>query len=283
MKALHAHGFPTPTPIDQSRHIVAMSRVNGCPLSQLRAGSLRNADEVFRCSVAILRRLAEHGLVHCDLNEFNIMVHPRLLIPHQSPEAFEQPAALEKSADSPIDEMESDGVTLIDFPQMVSTQHFNAEELFLRDLRGLRKFFATKMRCQLALEEEIDGGKCLHNEEELLETLRAFSKTETVFDASKSPDLIAAAMTNSGLSNEDFTALDEFFLEAAEGAEGEEVGDCAEGEDNVVDGEIECGAEIEMNLEAMEELEEMDGMDGMRGASAEDLEEPVEDGQPQRR
>ena len=29
MKALHAHGFPTPTPIDQSRHIVAMSKVEG--------------------------------------------------------------------------------------------------------------------------------------------------------------------------------------------------------------------------------------------------------------
>ena len=29
MKALHAHGFPTPTPIDQSRHIVAMSRIQG--------------------------------------------------------------------------------------------------------------------------------------------------------------------------------------------------------------------------------------------------------------
>lgn len=29
MKALHAHGFPTPTPIDQSRHIVAMSKIEG--------------------------------------------------------------------------------------------------------------------------------------------------------------------------------------------------------------------------------------------------------------
>ena len=29
MKALHAHGFPTPSPIDQSRHIVAMSKVEG--------------------------------------------------------------------------------------------------------------------------------------------------------------------------------------------------------------------------------------------------------------
>ena len=29
MKALFAHGFPTPTPIDQSRHIVAMSKIEG--------------------------------------------------------------------------------------------------------------------------------------------------------------------------------------------------------------------------------------------------------------
>lgn len=33
MKALHEKGFPTPKPIDSSRHAIVMSRVNGYPLS----------------------------------------------------------------------------------------------------------------------------------------------------------------------------------------------------------------------------------------------------------
>jgi RIO kinase 2 len=37
-------------------------------------------------------------------------------------------------------------VTLIDFPQMVSTTHVNAAELFARDINGLVKFFAMKMK-----------------------------------------------------------------------------------------------------------------------------------------
>jgi len=115
MKALYAHGFPTPIPIEQNRHVVAMSKVSGCPLSQIRAGTLTNAEHIFDTCLAILRRLAEHGLIHCDFNEFNLMVDG------------------------------AGNITLIDFPQMVSTSHFNGEELFGRDIRGLIKFFAMKM------------------------------------------------------------------------------------------------------------------------------------------
>ena len=32
LKALHAHGFPVPTPIDQNRHCVLMSLVDAVPL-----------------------------------------------------------------------------------------------------------------------------------------------------------------------------------------------------------------------------------------------------------
>ena len=116
MKALHAHGFPTPIPIDQSRHVVAMSRINGFPMAQIKAGKLPWAEDVYLVCIALLKRLAEHGLVHCDFNEFNLMID---------------------------DECK---VTLIDFPQRVSTSHPNAGELFQRDVNGLVKFFAMKMR-----------------------------------------------------------------------------------------------------------------------------------------
>eukprot|EP01034_Spumella_vulgaris_P025073 gene25073-31485_t len=115
MKALYAHGFPTPIPIDQNRHVVAMSKVSGCPMCQIRAGGLGDPEGIFNICLGILRRLAEHGLVHCDFNEFNLMVDG------------------------------TGNVTLIDFPQMVSLSHPNAAELLRRDLSGLVKFFAMKM------------------------------------------------------------------------------------------------------------------------------------------
>lgn len=48
--------------------------------------------------MSIVVRLAEYGLVHCDFNEFNIMIS------------------------------ESGKLTMIDFPQMISTSHPNASE-----------------------------------------------------------------------------------------------------------------------------------------------------------
>lgn len=115
MQALHEHGFPVPTPIDHSRHVVVMSRVDGFPMAQIKAGQMQGAEAVFGDCVAILRRLSQYGLVHCDFNEFNLMIS------------------------------ETGTVTLIDFPQMVSTSHPNAEDLFKRDMNCLIKFFGMKM------------------------------------------------------------------------------------------------------------------------------------------
>jgi RIO kinase 2 len=124
MKALYERDFPVPQPIDQSRHIVVMSKVDGFPLSQLRSGQLEEPNRVFRSCLAILRKLAEYGLIHCDFNEFNLMIDSNC------------------------------GITLIDFPQMVSTSHVNALSFFERDMNCLVKFFAMKMK-YIPSEDEV--------------------------------------------------------------------------------------------------------------------------------
>lgn len=140
MKALHAHGFPTPVPIDQSRHVIAMSRVPGFPMCQIKSGQMEHAEKIFLACTQILKRLAQHGLIHCDFNEFNLMVD------------------------------ENEIVTLIDFPQMVSVNHPNAAELFQRDMNGLVKFFAMKMKyippddLVFDLEDIVDRTLCLDEE-----------------------------------------------------------------------------------------------------------------------
>eukprot|EP00210_Caulerpa_lentillifera_P002042 g1957.t1 len=101
MKALWHRGFPVPQPIDQNRHAVLMSVVDGYPLSQVK--QLGDPGLVFHQIMKWLKRFVEVGLVHCDFNEFNLMIN------------------------------EESEVTIIDFPQMVSVWHENAEELFSRD------------------------------------------------------------------------------------------------------------------------------------------------------
>ncbi|CAM0884004.1 unnamed protein product [Alopecurus aequalis] len=109
MKALGDHGFPVPTAVDCNRHVVIMSLVPGYPLVQI--SGLQNPDDVFDKILGLVIRLAEHGLIHCDFNEFNIMIG------------------------------DDETVTMIDFPQMVSVSHRNAQMYFDRDIGCIYKFF----------------------------------------------------------------------------------------------------------------------------------------------
>jgi len=112
MKALYDNGFPTPTPIDVSRHCVIMSVVDGYPLCQVR--HMRHPGKVYNDLMNLIVRLASYGLIHGDFNEFNVMIS------------------------------DTEEVTMIDFPQMVSTSHPNAEMYFDRDVNCVRAFFAKR-------------------------------------------------------------------------------------------------------------------------------------------
>ncbi|XP_075474366.1 serine/threonine-protein kinase rio2 isoform X1 [Primulina tabacum] len=123
MKALDEHGFPVPHAVDCNRHCVIMSRIQGYPLVQVK--QFQNPDTVFETILGLIVRLAEHGLIHCDFNEFNIMVD------------------------------DDEKVTMIDFPQMVSVSHRNAEMYFDRDIECIFKFFGK--RFNLCFDETEDA------------------------------------------------------------------------------------------------------------------------------
>ena len=112
MKALYDKGFPTPTPIDVNRHCVLMSLVHGYQLNSI--AELRHPGRVFDTLMQLICKLAGVGLIHCDFNEFNLLVD------------------------------DEERVTMIDFPQMVSTSHINAEYYFDRDVECVRAFFARR-------------------------------------------------------------------------------------------------------------------------------------------
>eukprot|EP00271_Cylindrocystis_brebissonii_P018246 TRINITY_DN5088_c1_g1_i1.p1 TRINITY_DN5088_c1_g1~~TRINITY_DN5088_c1_g1_i1.p1 ORF type:complete len:701 (-),score=201.61 TRINITY_DN5088_c1_g1_i1:83-2185(-) len=114
MKALGEHDFPVPEAIDCNRHAVLMSLLCAYPLTQVK--ELQNPGVVFEQVIALLLRLARLGLIHCDFNEFNLMVD------------------------------DEEHITVIDFPQMVSVSHRNAKMYFDRDVDCIYTFFAKKFR-----------------------------------------------------------------------------------------------------------------------------------------
>ena len=64
----------------------------------MQVQNLVNPGAVFSEMMNIIVRLARHGLIHSDFNEFNLMID------------------------------DNEKLTLIDFPQMVSTAHADAKE-----------------------------------------------------------------------------------------------------------------------------------------------------------
>uniref|UniRef100_A0A2I4BQ73 Serine/threonine-protein kinase RIO2 n=1 Tax=Austrofundulus limnaeus TaxID=52670 RepID=A0A2I4BQ73_AUSLI len=119
MKALYDRGFPVPKPVDYNRHAVVMELINGYPLCQVH--ELQDPAALYSEFMDLIVKLANHGLIHGDFNEFNLMLD------------------------------DQDHITMIDFPQMVSTSHPNAEWYFDRDVKCIRDFFARRFNYESEL------------------------------------------------------------------------------------------------------------------------------------
>lgn len=79
-----------------------MSLVDGFPLCQVR--ELGHPEPILKEIMHWMSGLVQVGLVHCDFNEFNLMIN------------------------------DNEDITIIDFPQMISVHHENAKELFDKDV-----------------------------------------------------------------------------------------------------------------------------------------------------
>ena len=137
MKALKAEGFPVPEPISQSRHTVLMSLIDAFPMRQI--SSVPDPALLYAELMAMLLRLAQHGLIHGDFNEFNILIKEEV-VPRTNEEGEEIPA---KEGEEEEEEIKLVPV-LIDFPQMVSMEHKNAEMYFDRDVACIKRFFERR-------------------------------------------------------------------------------------------------------------------------------------------
>nr|GMD90995.1 serine/threonine-protein kinase rio2 [Ipomoea batatas] len=193
MKALEEHGFPVPNAVDCNRHCVIMSLIQGYPLVQVK--QLQNPDTVFETILGIVVRLAEHGLIHCDFNEFNIMIN------------------------------DDEKVTMIDFPQMVSVSHRNAQMYFDRDVECIFKFF--RKRFNMSSQENPDDSD--DSEAEMEDGVRPeFS------DIKKNSGFLDKELAASGFTRKDQDDIEKFIeVDEIEGSVSDD-----EGNDNMDETEV---------------------------------------------
>lgn len=88
-------GIPTPVPIDYNRHAIVMSYIDGKPLNQIK--EIPNPKVVYETLMEMLCKFVEIGIIHGDYNEFNLLLDQK------------------------------GKVFVIDFPQIISVSHPNAE------------------------------------------------------------------------------------------------------------------------------------------------------------
>ena len=93
-----------------------INSIQGHPLQNV--SEVTDAADLYDKLMNLILKFANHGVIHGDFNEFNIMV---------------------------TDEGEP---IIIDFPQMVSTAHKDAKEYFERDVNCVREFFRRRV-CML--------------------------------------------------------------------------------------------------------------------------------------
>lgn len=121
MSALHEAGVSVPTPLGQNRHQIVMSLIDGFPLRQI--DSVPEPAGLYAELIEMVVHLATLGLIHGDFNEFNIMI---------------------KEEEDPDSKDVTLVPVLIDFPQMVSVDHVNAEMYFDRDVQCVKRFFERR-------------------------------------------------------------------------------------------------------------------------------------------
>ncbi|XP_046400070.1 serine/threonine-protein kinase rio2 [Ischnura elegans] len=223
MKALHDRGFPVPTPIDFCRHCIVMELIEGLPLTQVH--EVDDVEGLYDDLMNLIVRLGNCGVIHGDFNEFNIMMSNDM---------------------KPV---------MIDFPQMISTSHTEAERYFDRDVNCIRDFFKKRFGYESSLHPTF---KDLEREDNLDKEVSASGFTRQMDE-----DLLSGMAESE--EKDDLDQDDEEEDIKAEGSDPEE--SCGKAEENkkdlhVVERNEEC---VESNnvLEVSEQIKELEVWDVM--------------------
>ncbi len=131
-----------PRPIDHNRHAIIMEKIDGVELARSKFEDA----QVVPVLDLVLREASdayEAGYVHADMSEYNVFVN-------------------------------SEGITIFDWPQAIPTDHQNAPEFLERDVRNVVGYFGRKYP-QLVSGVDIPGVADAIAKNEF-ESVRAYSE-----------------------------------------------------------------------------------------------------------
>ena len=123
MKGLYSHGFSVPRPYGYNRHAIIMEYIPSYPLNKVE--EIKDKNTVYHKMMDFIFKLGENGLIHGDFNEFNILLNVN----------------------------KPDEIVVIDFPQMISIHHSEAENYFKRDVQCVKNYFLKKFN--LTFDEDL--------------------------------------------------------------------------------------------------------------------------------
>jgi RIO kinase 2 len=125
LRLLRPIDIAVPEPIGQNRHVVVMGMIEGVELAQLRKvpSPEKTLKEILR---NVRKAYLKAGVIHGDLSEYNIIVKP------------------------------DKHILIIDWPQYISKEHPNAEQLLTRDVKNVLQYFSRKRMLKVRIIEALD-------------------------------------------------------------------------------------------------------------------------------
>ena len=112
LQKMHNAGVKVPEPIHQNRHTIVMQYIKGVQLSDII--SLEDPEIFLKDILDNMRKAYKAGVIHSDLSEYNVLVD------------------------------EETNIWIIDWPQYITVDHYNAEEILERDIGNIAYYFERK-------------------------------------------------------------------------------------------------------------------------------------------
>ncbi|MDI6847549.1 MAG: serine/threonine-protein kinase RIO2 [Candidatus Bathyarchaeia archaeon] len=124
LRLVYPHGVAVPKPISQNRHVLAMGMIEGAELAEYK--EIPEPKKVLKEILHNVRKTyLKAGVVHADLSEYNIILRPDMHI------------------------------LIIDWPQYITREHPNAQQLLTRDVKNILRYFKRKYTLKAKLKEAL--------------------------------------------------------------------------------------------------------------------------------
>ena len=124
LRLLFPYKVAVPAPISQNRHVIAMGMIEGAEIADWK--QIRKPEKVLKEILRNVRKVyLKAGVIHADLSEYNVILKPDMHI------------------------------LIIDWPQYVTKDHLNANELLTRDVKNILHYFKRKYMLKVKLNEAL--------------------------------------------------------------------------------------------------------------------------------